>query len=79
MTPVAPTAAYKLGESTNDPLKMYLGDIFTVPANLAGLCGMSVPCGMTSDRLPIGLQILGPSLGEPTLLRVGAAYEEQRP
>lgn len=78
MTPVAPTAAYKLGESTNDPLKMYLGDIFTVPANLAGLCGMSVPCGMTSDRLPIGLQILGPSLGEPTLLRVGSAYERLR-
>ena len=78
MTPVAPTAAYKLGESTNDPLKMYLGDIFTVPANLAGLCGMSIPCGMTSDRLPIGLQILDPSLGEPTLLRVGAGYEGLR-
>jgi aspartyl-tRNA(Asn)/glutamyl-tRNA(Gln) amidotransferase subunit A len=75
MTPVAPTAAYKLGESTNDPLKMYLGDIFTVPANLAGLCSLSVPCGMTHDRLPIGLQLLGPAFGEPTLLRAGASYE----
>jgi len=78
MTPVAPTAAYKIGDATNDPLKMYLGDIFTVPANLAGLCSLSVPCGMTHDRLPIGLQLLGPAFGEPTLLRVGSAYERLR-
>jgi aspartyl-tRNA(Asn)/glutamyl-tRNA(Gln) amidotransferase subunit A len=78
MTPVAPTVAYKRGEATNDPLKMYLGDIFTVPANLGGLCGLSVPCGLTHDRLPVGLQILGPAFGESTLLRVGAAYERLR-
>jgi aspartyl-tRNA(Asn)/glutamyl-tRNA(Gln) amidotransferase subunit A len=78
MTPVAPTAAYKLGESTNDPLKMYLGDIFTVPANLGGLCALSVPCGTTHDRLPVGLQLLGPAFGEPTLLRAGAGYERLR-
>jgi aspartyl-tRNA(Asn)/glutamyl-tRNA(Gln) amidotransferase subunit A len=55
---------------------MYLGDIFTVPANLGGLCALSVPCGMTHDRLPVGLQLLGPAFGETTLLRVGAAYEK---
>jgi aspartyl-tRNA(Asn)/glutamyl-tRNA(Gln) amidotransferase subunit A len=75
---VAPTAAYKRGEATDDPLKMYLGDIFTVPANLGGLCGLSVPCGMTHERLPVGLQLLGPAFGEPTLLRTGAAYEMLR-
>jgi aspartyl-tRNA(Asn)/glutamyl-tRNA(Gln) amidotransferase subunit A len=78
LTPVAPTAAYKRGEATDDPLKMYLGDIFTVPANLGGLCALSVPCGMTHDRLPVGLQILGPAFGETMLLRVGAAYERLR-
>jgi aspartyl-tRNA(Asn)/glutamyl-tRNA(Gln) amidotransferase subunit A len=78
LTPVAPTAAYKRGEATDDPLKMYLGDIFTVPANLGGLCALSVPCGTTHDRLPVGLQLLGPAFGEPTLLRAGAAYERLR-
>lgn len=78
MTPVAPTAAYKIGETCNDPLKMYLGDIFTVPANLAGICGLSVPCGKTTDQLPVGLQILGPALGEGTVLRAGAAVERMQ-
>jgi aspartyl-tRNA(Asn)/glutamyl-tRNA(Gln) amidotransferase subunit A len=55
---------------------MYLGDIFTVPANLAGLCALSVPCGFTGANLPVGLQVIGPALGEATALRVGHAYEQ---
>jgi len=77
MTPVAPTAAYRIGETCNDPLKMYLGDIFTVPANLAGLCGLSVPCGKTAAGLPIGLQVLGPAFGEEKILRAAHAYERE--
>jgi len=76
LTPVAPTPAYGIGEKTSDPVQMYLGDIFTVTANLAGLCGLSVPCGFSSENLPVGLQILGPSLGESAILRVGHAYEQ---
>jgi aspartyl-tRNA(Asn)/glutamyl-tRNA(Gln) amidotransferase subunit A len=77
MTPVAPTAAYRIGEACEDPLKMYLGDIFTVPANLAGLCGLSVPCGQTAAGLPVGLQVLGPALGECAVLRAAHAYERE--
>ncbi len=76
MTPVAPTAAYRIGEASDDPLKMYLGDIFTVPANLAGLCGFSLPCGKTAGGLPIGLQILGAPFSEPTLFRAAAGFED---
>lgn len=76
LTPVAPTPAYRIGEKAGDPLQMYLGDIFTVPVNLAGLCGLSVPCGFTGSGLPVGLQIIGPALGEAAVLRVGAAYEQ---
>jgi len=79
LTPVAPTPAFGLGEKTSDPLQMYLGDIFTVTANLAGICGLSVPCGFTADGLPVGLQILGPALGEDRILRVGHAYEQSTP
>lgn len=75
LTPVSPTPAYRLGERTADPIQMYLGDIFTVTANLAGICGLSVPCGFTQAGLPVGLQILGPAFGEETILRVGDAYE----
>ena len=76
MCPVAPTPAFKLDSTVNDPLKAYLCDAFTVPANLAGLCGVSVPCGRTAaDGLPVGLQILGPAFGEPALLRAAAAME----
>lgn len=75
MTPVAPTAAYKIGETVNDPLKMYLGDIFTVPASLAGLCGFSLPCGATKAGLPIGLQVLGAPFAEATLFRAAAGFE----
>jgi aspartyl-tRNA(Asn)/glutamyl-tRNA(Gln) amidotransferase subunit A len=76
-TPVAPTAAYRIGEACDDPLKMYLGDIFTVPANLAGICGLSVPCGRTAEGLPVGLQILGPAFGECAVLRAGRAVERE--
>jgi aspartyl-tRNA(Asn)/glutamyl-tRNA(Gln) amidotransferase subunit A len=75
MTPTSPEAAFKIGEKTDDPLKMYLSDIFTIPCNLAGLPGISVPCGFTSSGLPIGLQIIGKPFDEETLLRVAHAYE----
>ena len=71
-TPTTPTAAFRLGEKTGDPLQMYLADIFTVPANLAGLPALSLPCGLAHD-LPVGLQLLGRSFDEETLLRAGAA------
>jgi len=77
LTPVAPTAAYRFGETCDDPLKMYLGDIFTVPANLAGLCGISVPCGATAEGLPVGVQLLGPACGEGAILRAAFAYEQE--
>jgi aspartyl-tRNA(Asn)/glutamyl-tRNA(Gln) amidotransferase subunit A len=77
VTPTSPIAACKLGEKTEDPLQMYLMDIFTISANLAGICGISVPCGFTqSPKLPIGLQILGKPFGEETILRVAHAYEQ---
>jgi aspartyl-tRNA(Asn)/glutamyl-tRNA(Gln) amidotransferase subunit A len=76
VTPTAPTAAFKAGEKTSDPLQMYLSDIFTISCNLAGNCGISVPCGMTAGGLPVGLQMLGPWFGEETMLRVAHAYEQ---
>ena len=76
LAPVAPTAAYRIGEKCDDPLQMYLGDIFTVPVNLAGICGLSVPCGFTPAQLPVGLQVIGPAFREETILRVGHAYEQ---
>ncbi len=76
VTPTSPTAAFKLGEKVDDPLAMYLADIFTVTANLAGIPGISVPCGQTKERLPIGLQILGKHFDEATILRVGRAVEQ---
>ncbi len=76
LTPVAPSAAYKLGEQINDPLKMYLGDIFTIPVNLAGNCAINVPCGFTQEKLPVGLHIIGPALREDVILKVGHAYEQ---
>ena len=73
--PVTPTPAFKFGEKTDDPLQMYLEDIYSVAASLAGICGMSVPAGVTSAGLPIGVQILGKHFDEAKLLRVGAAIE----
>ena len=75
-TPTSPTTAFKLGERMDDPLQMYLADIFTISCNLAGLPGLSLPCGFDNRGLPIGLQLLGRAFDEPTLLRVGAAYED---
>jgi aspartyl-tRNA(Asn)/glutamyl-tRNA(Gln) amidotransferase subunit A len=76
LSPVAPTPAYRIGENSADPLQMYLGDIFTVPVNLAGICGLSVPCGMAAGQLPVGLQVMGPALGEEVILRTGYAFEQ---
>jgi aspartyl-tRNA(Asn)/glutamyl-tRNA(Gln) amidotransferase subunit A len=77
VTPTSPTPAFKIGEKADDPLQMYLMDIFTISANLAGICGISVPCGFTrSPKLPIGLQLLGKPFGEETVLRVAHAYEQ---
>ncbi len=76
VTPTAPTAAFKLGEKSDDPLAMYLADIYTVTADLVGIPGISVPCGETKEKLPIGLQILGKHFDEATILRVAHAYEE---
>ncbi|HWZ82889.1 MAG TPA: Asp-tRNA(Asn)/Glu-tRNA(Gln) amidotransferase subunit GatA [Terriglobales bacterium] len=76
--PTAPTAAFRLGEKINDPLAMYLADIYTVTANLAGIPGISVPCGESHEKLPIGLQLFGKHFDEATLLRVAHAYEQSR-
>ena len=84
VTPTTPTAAFKVGEKSDDPLRMYLSDIFTVAANVAGICGISVPCGFTGaqpsnfdpqPKLPIGLQLLGKPFGEATILKIAHAYE----
>ncbi len=89
ISPVTPTAAFKIGEKSDDPLQMYLEDIFTISANLVGTCGLSVPCGFTAGtspgggaptaKLPIGLQLLGKPMDEETILRVGHAYERSTP
>lgn len=75
LTPVAPTPAFRLGEKSDDPVSMYLADIYTVTASLAGICGLSVPCGKSTAGLPIGMQILGRHFGEETIFRVGQALE----
>ncbi len=74
--PVCPTTAYRLGEKTVSPLEMYLGDIDTVPVNIAGIPALSLPCGVDAEGLPIGAQLMGPAFSEATLYRVGAALEE---
>ena len=76
MAPTAPTPAFRLGEMMADPLQLYLQDVCTVPLNLAGLPGLSVPCGYSSKGLPIGLQIIGKALDEATILRAAYAYEQ---
>lgn len=77
VTPTTPTAAFKAGEKSGDPLQMYLSDIFTISCNLAGICGISLPCGFTQNpKLPVGLQLLGKSFGESTILKLAHAYEQ---
>jgi aspartyl-tRNA(Asn)/glutamyl-tRNA(Gln) amidotransferase subunit A len=76
-TPTTPTAAFRVGEKSGDPLQMYLSDIFTISCNLTGICGVSVPCGFTENpKLPIGLQLLGKPFGEETILKLAHAYEQ---
>jgi aspartyl-tRNA(Asn)/glutamyl-tRNA(Gln) amidotransferase subunit A len=77
--PTSPTAAFKIGERVDDPLQMYLIDVFTVSANLAGLPAISVPCGFTANRLPVGLQLTGRRFDETTVLRIADAYEREAP
>ena len=78
-SPTSPTAAFRLGERTEDPLTMYLSDVYTLPASLAGIPAMSVPCAPTSSGLPVGLQIMGRPLDEATILAVAAAWEARSP
>jgi aspartyl-tRNA(Asn)/glutamyl-tRNA(Gln) amidotransferase subunit A len=75
MMPVAPTTAFKIGEKVDDPLKMYLSDIYTIAANLSGIPGISIPCGFDGGNLPIGLQILSPAFSEDKLLRIARMFE----
>jgi aspartyl-tRNA(Asn)/glutamyl-tRNA(Gln) amidotransferase subunit A len=80
ITPTTPSAAFRIGEKSDNPLQMYLTDVFTITCNLAGLCGISLPCGFTKNpKLPIGLQLLGPPFGEETMLRLAHAYEQSTP
>jgi aspartyl-tRNA(Asn)/glutamyl-tRNA(Gln) amidotransferase subunit A len=78
VSPVTPTPAFKLGEKTDDPVQMYLEDIYSVAASLAGICGMSVPCGETAAGLPIGVQVMGRHFDEETMLRVALAIEAKQ-
>ena len=75
VAPTSPTTAFRIGERTDDPLQMYLSDVLTLAVNLAGICGLSLPCGFDAEGLPIGLQMIGPALGEERILRVAYAYE----
>ena len=80
ITPTVPYTAFKAGEKTDDPLQMYLSDIFTISCNLTGTCGVSLPCGFTSGpKLPVGLQLLGKPFGEQELLKIAHAYEQSTP
>ncbi len=76
MTPVSPGTAFKVGARSSDPLSMYLEDAFTIPASMAGIPALSVPCGFSSENLPVGLQIISPQFTEETLLRIGHAYQQ---
>jgi aspartyl-tRNA(Asn)/glutamyl-tRNA(Gln) amidotransferase subunit A len=77
VTPVSPTTAFKIGEKTDDPITMYLSDIYTIPVNLAGLPGLSLPCGFDGKGLPIGLQIIGKPLGEALMLQAASVFETE--
>jgi aspartyl-tRNA(Asn)/glutamyl-tRNA(Gln) amidotransferase subunit A len=75
ISPTSPTVAFKLGERLENPLAMYLSDLLTIPSNMAGLPGLSIPCGL-SDGLPVGLQLIGPQFAENTLFQAGHALEQ---
>ena len=76
VSPTAPTTAYKIGEKVDDPMAMYLGDVATIPVNLAGICGMSLPAGLADeDKLPVGFQIMAPAMQDQRLYQAGAALE----
>jgi aspartyl-tRNA(Asn)/glutamyl-tRNA(Gln) amidotransferase subunit A len=75
--PVSPTTAFRIGEKMDDPLKMYLSDVYTIAANLAGVPAISIPCGFDNKGLPVGLQILAPPFQEEKLLRIARMYESQ--
>jgi aspartyl-tRNA(Asn)/glutamyl-tRNA(Gln) amidotransferase subunit A len=79
LTPVSPTPAFRIGEKVDDPLAMYLSDIYTVTANLAGIPALSLPCGFTPQGLPVGLQIIGNQFQEGTVLRLAEAYFQAFP
>jgi aspartyl-tRNA(Asn)/glutamyl-tRNA(Gln) amidotransferase subunit A len=80
VTPTTPTPAFKIGEKSDDPIQMYLSDVFTISCNLAGICGLSLPCGFSAEpKLPIGLQLLGKPFGESTILKIAHAYEQATP
>jgi aspartyl-tRNA(Asn)/glutamyl-tRNA(Gln) amidotransferase subunit A len=76
LSPTSPTVAFEIGEKTGDPLSMYLSDIFTITCNLAGLPGISVPCGRNSQGMPVGLQLIGNHFQEALLLRVAHQFEK---
>ncbi len=78
LAPTAPGPAFPLGDRVDDPLQMYLSDVFTIPVNIAGVAGISVPCGVTKEGLPVGVQLIGPAFKEETLLNVAFGYEQQR-
>jgi len=75
LTPTAPSAAFPIGERSDDPVAMYLNDVFTVPGNLSGLPGLSVPAGLSAEQTPLGLQVIGRAFDEATVLRVGGVIE----
>jgi len=79
LTPTAPSVAFKIGEKSDDPLAMYLNDIYTVSANMAGVPGVSVPCGLSHEGLPIGLQLIGDFWSEGLLLNLASVYESVHP
>ena len=79
LTPTSPSVAFKIGEKSDDPLAMYLNDIYTVSANMAGVPGISVPCGLSREGLPIGLQLIGNFWSEGLLLNLSSRYEKQFP
>ena len=76
LTPVSPTTAFKIGEKSDNPLEMYLADICTVPVNIGGLPGMSIPCALDSNGLPIGFQLIGKAFNEETIIRAAYTYEQ---